>query len=833
MASILKLQVITGAYNEGALAYLLQTDDFRFLLDCGWDENFSPEIIEEYKRHIKSIDAVLITYPDIYHLGALPYLVGHCGLKCPVYATIPVYKMGQMFMYDLHQSRSNSEDFTLFTLDHVDAAFDLFVQMKYDQSIQLEGNGQGLTITPLPAGHMIGGAIWKISKEGEEEIVYAVDYNHKKERHLNSSNLTKIIRPTLLITDALNTKYSQGQRKTKDAQLLTTILETMRRDGNVLICVDTAGRVLELALLLEQLWRNEQSGLFAYSLALLNNFSYQVIEFARSQVEWMSEKIVRQFEENRANPFHLRYVKLCHDLSELDKIRAPKVVLASQPDLESGFARDLFIQWVENDKNSIILTTRTCPGTLARELIDKPNLTSIEVEVRRKVPLEGAELEEYMERQRVLNEENAAKAQAEKKKARKLSKRSVDDEIRIEVDVAADDFAEEEDDDDDDDDENQANNKSKSSVADTIIDTGLPDDVKASPLLTPSANRLATLSPFAPKRKGFAMFPYKEEKYACDDYGEIINPNDYMIIETKPSVASDFSPMNFGDSDERHPSSELMDITNSTNLAPDMMAMMIQQASGVLPNNPSQHPLIQQVQHQPSSIPYKTIRDKRELKINAKVIYVDFEARSDRESIEKLLNQIKPKNLIFIHGTQDCIEQLEKYCTVKQIVQGRIFSPRVGEIVDATTERNLYQIKLKDSLLSSITFSKTRDVDVAWVDGVISHGGPPPATPLGTTTFTTVGQANTEWYLNPVSREVKDQMPPHPCVFVNEPKLLNLKMILIQQHGLKAEFVGGVLTCEDTVAIKRNETGKIILEGALSDTYYKVRRILYDQYAIL
>ncbi len=49
-------------------------------------------------------------------------------------------------------------------------------------NIFIVGNGQGLTITPLPAGHMIGGAIWKISKEGEEEIVYAVDYNHKKER---------------------------------------------------------------------------------------------------------------------------------------------------------------------------------------------------------------------------------------------------------------------------------------------------------------------------------------------------------------------------------------------------------------------------------------------------------------------------------------------------------------------------------------------------------------------------------------------------------------------------------------------------------------------------
>ena len=54
-------------------------------------------------RHIHQIDAVLLTFPDIYHMGALPYLVGKCGLHCPIYTTIPVYKMGQMFMYDLFQ----------------------------------------------------------------------------------------------------------------------------------------------------------------------------------------------------------------------------------------------------------------------------------------------------------------------------------------------------------------------------------------------------------------------------------------------------------------------------------------------------------------------------------------------------------------------------------------------------------------------------------------------------------------------------------------------------------------------------------------------------------
>ena len=49
-----------------------------------------------------SIDAVLLSHPDIYHVGALPYLVGKCGLSCPIYATIPVHKMGQMFVYDFY-----------------------------------------------------------------------------------------------------------------------------------------------------------------------------------------------------------------------------------------------------------------------------------------------------------------------------------------------------------------------------------------------------------------------------------------------------------------------------------------------------------------------------------------------------------------------------------------------------------------------------------------------------------------------------------------------------------------------------------------------------------
>lgn len=51
------------------------------------------------------------------------------------------------------------------------------------------GKGRGLTIIPYPAGHMIGGTLWKIIKDGEDDILYAVDFNHKKERFVLHSVL--------------------------------------------------------------------------------------------------------------------------------------------------------------------------------------------------------------------------------------------------------------------------------------------------------------------------------------------------------------------------------------------------------------------------------------------------------------------------------------------------------------------------------------------------------------------------------------------------------------------------------------------------------------------
>jgi len=51
MTSIIKLQPLSGAQDEGPPCYLLQVDEYCFLLDCGWDEDFNMTIIKEIKRY--------------------------------------------------------------------------------------------------------------------------------------------------------------------------------------------------------------------------------------------------------------------------------------------------------------------------------------------------------------------------------------------------------------------------------------------------------------------------------------------------------------------------------------------------------------------------------------------------------------------------------------------------------------------------------------------------------------------------------------------------------------------------------------------------------------
>uniref|UniRef100_A0A0K8SNA9 Cleavage and polyadenylation specificity factor subunit 2 n=1 Tax=Lygus hesperus TaxID=30085 RepID=A0A0K8SNA9_LYGHE len=726
MTSIIKLHALSGAMDESPPCYILQIDDFRFLLDCGWNEKFDLDFVKELKRHVHMIDAVLISYPDPLHLGALPDLVGKCGLSCPVYATIPVYKMGQMFMYDLYQSHYNMEDFTLFNLDDVDAAFDKVVQLKYNQTVQMKGKGYGLSIVPMPAGHMLGGTMWKIQKMGEEDVIYAVDFNHKKERHLNGCDLDKVERPSLLITDAFNATYQQARRRSRDEKLMTLVLQTLSNNGNILIAVDTAGRVLELAHMLDQLWRNKHSGLQSHPLCLLNNVSYNVVEFAKSQIEWMSEKLMKNFEAVRNNPFQFKHIRLCHSVNEVLKLATAKVVvLASMPDLECGFAHDLFLQWAPHSENTIILTSRSGDGTLGAELLKSGSNRTMKLDIKKRVRLEGEELAAY------LRAHETESRQVEEKED------SSDDELEL-----------------------------------LSVIKSTHDLVVKSERRTKNKNK-----------KTYPMYPVNDGKIKFDDYGELVKIEDYKTLEGQVEIKEE-------------------KVKVKEEEVPDA-----------------------------AEIPTKCVKSIEEIAVNAQVQYIDFEGRSDGESMQKLITQLKPHRLILVRGTKENTEALANH--VKQWTDAKVFTPSKGDMVDATSETHIYQIRLTDAMVSSMKMQKAKETEVAWLDAVATLRSKAPDT-VQTEEMEvddeTSGIGERLLSLEPIPLT---EVNPHDSVFINELKLSDLKQILTK-HGIDSEFSGGVLwCCNRTIAVKRQESRKVSLEGWISDNYYKVRDILYNRYAIV
>ena len=92
------------------------------------------------------------------------------------------------------------------------------------------GKCQGLTITAFNSGHSLGGTIWKIRSPSSGTIVYAVDLNHLRERHLDGTVLLRgsgsggvfeaLARPDIFITDADRVHNIMCRRKDRDAQLI-------------------------------------------------------------------------------------------------------------------------------------------------------------------------------------------------------------------------------------------------------------------------------------------------------------------------------------------------------------------------------------------------------------------------------------------------------------------------------------------------------------------------------------------------------------------------------------------------------------------------------------
>ena len=473
---------------------------------------------------------------------------------------------------------------------------------------------------------------------------------------------------------------------------------------------------------------------------------------------------------SKGNPFQMRDQKWpfqveTKSIMNLKSARG-KVVLFSGDGLESGLGRELFRVWSQDRKNLLFFTSTPARGTFGRLLMDNPRTPEATITVKEKVPLMGAELAAHRARvARERAEEAAASAPMEEARGGG----------GVGGGIGGDEGA-------------------------TMVDSDDDDDgealLMAHDLMEPRGGAAAGSSYFR-QAETSNMFPCIEDRTSSDDYGEKIRPEDYMMAEEDdPNLAG-----------------------GSGGGAAGAGGAAADGGGGVDAGG-----TVYEVH------PTKCVQREETIKLKCKRLKIDgYEGRSDGESIMRILRQsVKPRSLIVIHGSKENTEEMEDMCCAdKDMMVEKVESPAEGVCVNITPKGNMYQVRLMDSLMTSLQFSRVQDHELAWLDAMINTEMD--ANEDDTNVQVEVaGQVPTLVALPEAEAQARSE---RSAMYVGQPPL-SVILERLKSAGFKAEFNFGKVVCNDTIQITKNKE-EYCVEGPLSEDYYNVREVLYKQFAIV
>jgi cleavage and polyadenylation specificity factor subunit 3 len=239
-----------------------------------------------------------------------------------------------------------------------------------------------IRITPYPAGHVLGAAMFLIEIAGLK-IFFTGDYSREDDRHLVSAEVPKGVKIDVLITESTYGIASHVPRLEREQALMKSITGILNRGGRVLLPVFALGRAQELLLILDEYWGRHQE-LQKIPIYYASNLARKCMLVYQTYVGAMNDNIKRLFRERMAEaeassdaaskggPWDFKYIRSLKNLDRFDDVGGC-VMLASPGMLQNGISRELLERWAPSDKNGVIITGYSVEGTMAKSIMQEPD----------------------------------------------------------------------------------------------------------------------------------------------------------------------------------------------------------------------------------------------------------------------------------------------------------------------------------------------------------------------------------------------------------------------------------------------------------------------------
>ena len=330
------------------------------------------------------------------HAASLPYVLAKTNFAGRVFMTHPTKAIYKWLIQDTVRVGSTSSSDTrtqLYTeADHF-ATFPRIEAIDYYTTHTISS----IRITPYPAGHVLGAAMFLIEIAGLK-ILFTGDYSREEDRHLISAKVPKDTKIDVLITESTYGIASHIPRPEREAALLKSITGILHRGGKVLMPVFALGRAQELLLVLDEYW-GQHPELQRVPIYYASSLARKCMSIYQAYVGAMNDNIRRLFQERMAEaeraralpgggggsdggrggsaavvggPWDFRYVRSLKGLDRFDDSGAC-VVLASPGMLQNGVSRELLERWAPSERNGVVITGYSVEGTMAKEILKEPD----------------------------------------------------------------------------------------------------------------------------------------------------------------------------------------------------------------------------------------------------------------------------------------------------------------------------------------------------------------------------------------------------------------------------------------------------------------------------
>jgi cleavage and polyadenylation specificity factor subunit 3 len=313
------------------------------------------------------------------HAASLPYVLSKTNFKGRVFMTHPtkaIYKWLIMDSVRVGNVHGKPSSLVYTEADHL-STFPQIEAIDYYTTHTISS----IRITPYPAGHVLGAAMFLIEIAGLK-IFFTGDYSREDDRHLISAEVPKGIKIDVLIAESTYGVAAHIPRLEREQALMKSVTSILNRGGRVLLPVFALGRAQELLLIFDEYW-DRHPEYQKVPIYYASNLAQKCMLIYQTYIGAMNDNIKRLFREGmseaeastdpnaKRGPWDFKYIRSLKNLDRFDDVGGC-VMLASPGMFQSGVSRELLERWAPSDKNGVIITGYSVEGTMARHLMQEP-----------------------------------------------------------------------------------------------------------------------------------------------------------------------------------------------------------------------------------------------------------------------------------------------------------------------------------------------------------------------------------------------------------------------------------------------------------------------------